>query len=124
MHIQVTKQIGEATYNFTFEGSDLKTTLLKCGFLMEEDKVPTWKEGFESFKDKKVWFNVRKTKDGKYTYIERKCRDDKGRFATSTLGTYEGGDGYFWHQWEIYNPDVPRDVDKPRASDDLPNVPF
>lgn len=113
MQLQVTKQMGGATFNFTFDGSDLKDALHKASFLMEEDKVPTWKEGFESFKDKKVWFSVRKTKDDKIVYVERKCRDDKGRFATSTLGSYKEG-GYFWHQWEIYNPDVPKGVDKPR----------
>lgn len=118
MHITGSKKMGEATFTFTAEAKDAKDALFQLAFLMEKDEVPTWKEGFESFKDKKVWFSVRKTKDDKIVYVERKCRDDKGRFATSTLGSYKEG-GHFWHQWEIYNPDVPKGVNEPRGVDDF-----
>jgi hypothetical protein len=101
MQVQATKKMGEATFTFTFEGTDLKDALFKASFLMDKDDV--WGVGFESFKNKPVWYKVRKTKEGDLIYVERKCRDEAGRIASSTLGTYKQG-GYFWHAWELYDP--------------------
>lgn len=101
MQIQVQKKMGDAMFTFTFDGSDIKEALFKAAFLMDKDEV--WGAGMESFKGRPVWFNVRKTKEGDLIYVERKCRDESGRIATSTMGTYKNG-GYFWHQWEIYDP--------------------
>jgi len=101
MKLEVSKKMGEATFKFEFEGTDLKEALFKASFLMAKDDV--WGAGLESFKGKPVWFNVRKTKEGDLIYVERKCRDEAGRIASSNLGTYKQG-GYFWKSWELYDP--------------------
>lgn len=93
--------MGNADFEFEFDGSNLPEALYKASFLMDKDNV--WGAGFESFKDKPVWFSVRKTKEGDFVYVERKSRDDAGRFATSTMGTYKDG-GHFWKAWELYDP--------------------
>lgn len=101
--------MGNATFNFEFDGSSLKECLHKSSFLMDNDNV--WGAGLESFKDKPVWFKVRKTESGDFIYIERKSRDDNGRIASSSLGEYKDG-GFFWKKWEIYDPngDTPKKV--------------
>jgi hypothetical protein len=103
MKIIATKRMGEATFQFEFEGTDLKDALFKASFLMDKDDV--WGAGMESFKGRPVWYKVRKTKEGDLIYVERKCRDEAGRIASSNLGTYKQG-GYFWHAWEIYDPNT------------------
>lgn len=101
MTIQGTKKMGEATYTFTVEAKDAKDALFQLAFLMDKDEV--WGAGMESFKGRQVYYKVRKTKDDDIIYVERKCRDEAGRIASSTLGTYKQG-GYFWKAWEIYDP--------------------
>jgi len=101
MQIKVSKKMGNATFQFQFEGSTLPEALHKAAFLMDGDNV--WGAGLESFKDKAVWFSARKTKEGDYIYVERKSRDDAGRIASSTMGTYKDG-GHFWKSWEVYDP--------------------
>jgi hypothetical protein len=45
-----------------------------------------------------------KKKDGSgdVMYARRKCLNSQCG-ATSTLGEYMGGNGYFWKEWEIFN---------------------
>lgn len=95
--------MGNATFNFEFEGNNLKDCLHKASFLMDSDTV--WGAGLESFKDKPVWFSVRKAKsdNGEFIYVERKARDEAGRIASSNLGEYKEG-GFFWKSWEVYDP--------------------
>lgn len=93
--------MGEATFTFTAEAKDAKDALYQLAFLMAKDEV--WGAGLESFKGKAVWYDVRKTKEDEIIYVERKSRDDAGRIASSTLGTYKQG-GYFWHAWKVYDP--------------------
>ena len=93
--------MGEATFQFTFQGDDIKEAMYKAAFLMDKDHC--WLDGF---KDQPVWFDVReaKTNDGEFIYIKRKCRSaDGNRIASSTLGEYKGGKGYFWNKWEVWN---------------------
>lgn len=42
-------------------------------------------------------------KGGTFLYIKRKCLNKECN-ATSTLGEYQGGLGYFWKKFEVYNP--------------------
>lgn len=114
MKIEVSKKMGNATFKFEFEGSTLPDALYKASFLMDNDNV--WGAGLESFKDKPVWFSVRKTKEGDFIYVERKSRDADGRIASSTLGTYKDG-GHFWKSWEVYDPN--NQTPKKAESDDL-----
>ena len=46
MQISVSKKMGDATFSFSIEGSDLKDCLFKSAFLMDKDEV--WGAGMES----------------------------------------------------------------------------
>jgi hypothetical protein len=116
MQVKLTKKIGDVTLELNIEGSDLKDALFKASFLWDEDAVPKYQKELADFVGLPVYWKARKTKEGDIIYVERKCYSKDGRIATSTLGSYKQG-GYFWHQWEIYNPDVPKDLDKPRSDD-------
>jgi hypothetical protein len=117
MTLQVSKKMGDATFKFTFEGTDIKDALFKAAFLMDEDKIPTWKEELKEFQGQPVVYKVRKTKEGDLVYVERKVYSKTSKnIASSNLGTYKQG-GYFWKDWEVFNPDVPKGVNEPRDLD-------
>jgi hypothetical protein len=106
MVLQASKKMGDATFTFTFEGTDLKEALFKAAFLLDEDKIPTWKEELKEFQGLPVVYKVRKTKEGDLIYVERKVYNPTTKkSATSTLGTYKQG-GYFWKDWDVYNPET------------------
>lgn len=101
MKIQVKKQISNSEVTFIIDEADHTKSMMLLAFITAPDYCH-----LDGFQGKPVKLEGRKVnKDGSsYTYIERKCFDDNGKIASSTMGEYKDGGGYFWHAWKIYDP--------------------
>lgn len=90
MNIKVTKTYGKAALEIIIEGKDTKDALFKAAIFTEEDVC-------DACGSKEISLNSRKAQQ--YLYVSRHCNKCQ---AQSTLGTYEGGEGYFWKKFEKY----------------------
>lgn len=95
MIIKVNTKLGGNTYQFEVEEKDEMDALQKaiilsnphrtCGVCQNDDQG-------------EMYFTSNKDKEGN-TYVNVKCKCG----ARSKLGQYKTG-GYFWHNFEIYDP--------------------
>jgi len=93
--IKIKKKYLDTELEVVVEGRDLKEALLKA-------TVFTIKDYCALCDSEEIALDGNKTGEG-HTYIKRKCLNPECK-ATSTLGTYKDGSGYFWNKWEIWNP--------------------
>lgn len=99
MKIQVKKQIGKNELIFSTDEPDFDKAMSEILPFSQPDYCGLCKND-------KVIFEVQKgsSDKGTFTYVKRKCLKCN---ATSTLGKFKDG-GYFWKEWNIYNPDQPK----------------
>lgn len=102
MQIKVTKKMGDADVEFQFDGEDIRECLHKSAFLFWRDECP-----LDGFKGRQIYYDVREmdSDNGKFIFVNRKCKAEDGRIASSKLGERKGGKGFFWNDWEIYTPE-------------------
>lgn len=96
MQITVKKNIGKSQLEVVCDGKDDKESIALALLFTQPDVCGLCHQ------TNIIWdSNKAKSDSGSFTYIKRKCL---GCNATSTLGSYQDGNGYFWKQWELYQP--------------------
>lgn len=132
MQIKVNKKIGDITVQFEFDVKGVKEAFGLAAFLSEKDYCY-----LDGFQDSNVFWQERRVKGKEGTdkagqtfiYIERKARSKDGRWATSQMGEYQDGSGYYWKKWEVYEPENTGIDTSPKGQIDYPvndgeNIPF
>lgn len=118
MKIVIQKQIGKANLTFNVEQEKpIDALVLASSFTTMPDKC-----GKCGGQDVELVSN----KADKFTYVKMACQNAKCR-ATSTMGTYQDGSGFFWKAFEIFQredssaaPATPPSPATPSSDDDLP----
>jgi len=116
MKIKLIKTIGDSKLEIETEEKDIKIALANVLLLTQKDKCS--KCGSEE-----IEFHTNKatTEDGTFIYVKRKCMN-KTCNASSTMGEYKGG-GFFWKEWEIYQPNTTQSMPTDRDINNIPQPP-
>lgn len=95
MKLTIKRKINNAVVDFELDERDEKVAIGKAITLAVEDYCGNCKS------NSIVWRQNKATDDkgGTFVYIKRRCLKCG---AESTLGEYQGGLGYFWREFAIY----------------------
>jgi hypothetical protein len=108
MQIKVTKKMGNSVVEFKTD-KPMEDAMLELDAFMKKDVCNCGSTD--------IIFDTRKVnaKDGSgtFVYVKRRCMKCN---QTSTLGKLKDGSGYFWKEWELYQP-------APQPAQQEPSIP-
>jgi len=101
MKFSISKQLPSAVLKIEVESGDVKEAMAQLLPFGQPDKCDLCGCTAIKWDTNKA---ISKDDGAAYMYVKRICT---GCTASSTLGTYSGIKGYFWHKWEIYKSPAP-----------------